>query len=88
MPKTSVQRWRSWTQIGFFTLFLLAPPLNILRIDLTQGHAVLLAAILNAVQISGQSGAEIGTETTSGTPVPAGAAEGQPIENVGIGWGT
>ena len=42
MPKTSVQRWRSWTQIGFFTLFLLAPPLDILRIDLTQGHAILL----------------------------------------------
>ena len=42
MPRTSVQRWRSWTQIGFFTLFLLAPPLDILRIDLTQGHAILL----------------------------------------------
>lgn len=42
MPRTSVQHWRSWTQIGFFSLFLLAPPLDILRIDLTQGHAILL----------------------------------------------
>jgi polyferredoxin len=42
MTRTPVQRWRSWTQIGFFSLFLLAPPLDILRIDLTQGHAILL----------------------------------------------
>jgi ferredoxin-type protein NapH len=42
MIRTQVQRWRSWTQVGFFSLFLLAPPLDILRIDLTQGHAILL----------------------------------------------
>ena len=42
MTRTPVQRWRAWTQIGFFSLFLLAPPLDILRIDLTQGHAILL----------------------------------------------
>jgi ferredoxin-type protein NapH len=42
MTRTQVQRWRAWTQIGFFTLFLLAPPLDLLRLDLTQGHAILL----------------------------------------------
>ncbi len=42
MSRTRLQRARAWTQIGFFSLFLLAPPLDILRIDLTQGHAVLL----------------------------------------------
>ncbi len=40
--RTGLQRARAWTQIGFFSLFLLAPPLDILRIDLTQGHAILL----------------------------------------------
>ncbi|MEA3275423.1 MAG: 4Fe-4S binding protein [Pseudomonadota bacterium] len=38
----SLQRRRAWFQIGFFALFVLAPPLDILRIDLTQGHAILL----------------------------------------------
>jgi polyferredoxin len=42
MPRTPLQRARAWSQIGFFSLFLLAPPLDILRIDLTQGHAILL----------------------------------------------
>jgi ferredoxin-type protein NapH len=42
MTRAPVQRWRAWSQVGFFCLFLLAPPLDILRIDLTQGHAILL----------------------------------------------
>lgn len=42
MTRTALQRRRAWFQIGFFILFLLAPPLNIFRIDLTQGHAILL----------------------------------------------
>lgn len=41
MSEVSLQRRRSWTQSGFFLLFLLAPPLNILRLDLTTGHAIL-----------------------------------------------
>ena len=45
MTRAPVQRWRSWTQVGFFSLFLLAPPLDILRIDLTQGHAILLGSL-------------------------------------------
>jgi len=42
MTKTRLQHQRAWFQVSFFTLFLLAPPLDILRIDLTQGHAILL----------------------------------------------
>jgi ferredoxin-type protein NapH len=39
MPR---RRLRAWTQTGFFALFVLAPPLDLFRIDLTRGHAVLL----------------------------------------------
>jgi polyferredoxin len=39
---TTLQRRRAWFQWGFFALFLLAPPLDIFRIDLTQQHAILL----------------------------------------------
>jgi polyferredoxin len=42
MSRTGLQRARSWTQVGFFSLFLLAPPLDLLRLDLTQGHAIFL----------------------------------------------
>jgi len=42
MARTRLQKWRLAFQAGFFLLFLLAPPLDILRIDLTRGHAVLL----------------------------------------------
>jgi polyferredoxin len=42
MVRVGLQRHRRFWQIGFFALFVLAPPLNILRIDLTQGHAILL----------------------------------------------
>jgi len=42
MARTALQRKRAWFQIGFFALFVLAPPLDIFRIDLTQGHAILL----------------------------------------------
>jgi polyferredoxin len=41
MLATSIQRWRSVTQIGFFTLFVLAPPLDIFRYDLTLGNFIL-----------------------------------------------
>lgn len=42
MARASLQRSRWWFQAGFFLLFVLAPPLDLFRIDLTQGHAVLL----------------------------------------------
>lgn len=42
MPGTHLQRRRAWTQIGFFVLFVLAPPLDLFRIDLTLGHAIFL----------------------------------------------
>lgn len=42
MPRTALQRKRAWTQAGFFALFVLAPPLDLFRFDLTQGHAILL----------------------------------------------
>jgi polyferredoxin len=39
---TVVQRWRVLAQAAFFALFVLAPPLDLLRFDLTRGHAILL----------------------------------------------
>lgn len=42
MATTELQKRRYAFQAGFFLLFVLAPPLDILRIDLTRGHAVLL----------------------------------------------
>jgi len=41
MKPTGLQRRRRWFQAGFFALFVLAPPLNLLRLDLTRGHFVL-----------------------------------------------
>jgi len=41
MATTPIQRWRSLTQIGFFSLFVLAPPLNIFRYDLRIGNFIL-----------------------------------------------
>jgi ferredoxin-type protein NapH len=41
MQNRDIQRWRSVTQTGFFVLFLLAPPLDIFRYDLTLGHFIL-----------------------------------------------
>ena len=41
MATTPIQRWRSLTQIGFFSLFVLAPPLNIVRDDLRIGNFIL-----------------------------------------------
>ncbi len=38
----SLQRRRRLFQAGFFILFVLAPPLDLLRIDLTRGHAIFL----------------------------------------------
>lgn len=40
--KTPQQKRRLLWQSGFFALFVLAPPLDILRLDLTQGHFILL----------------------------------------------
>jgi polyferredoxin len=40
--REALQRRRLAFQAGFFLLFVLAPPLDILRIDLSRGHAVLL----------------------------------------------
>ena len=39
-----LQKHRFWFQIGFFVLFVLAPPLDIFRLDLTQGHFILFGA--------------------------------------------
>jgi ferredoxin-type protein NapH len=36
-----LQRRRGWFQAGFFLLFVLAPPLDIFRFDLTQNHFIL-----------------------------------------------
>ncbi|HHO68187.1 MAG TPA: 4Fe-4S binding protein [Gammaproteobacteria bacterium] len=36
-----VQRQRLWWRIGFFALFVLAPPLDLFRFDLVQGHFIL-----------------------------------------------
>jgi polyferredoxin len=38
----ATQRRRAWYQAGFFALFCLAPVFDLLRFDLTQGHAYLL----------------------------------------------
>jgi polyferredoxin len=42
MQTKHIQRWRSITQTGFFTLFVVAPPLDIFRYDLTLGHFIIL----------------------------------------------
>ncbi|WP_373508244.1 4Fe-4S binding protein [Thiocapsa sp.] len=41
MSRTRLQQRRAWFQVGFFALFLLAPPLDLFRVDLTLGHAIL-----------------------------------------------
>jgi polyferredoxin len=41
MQRTKIQRLRSLTQVGFFALFILAPPLDIFRYDLTIGNFIL-----------------------------------------------
>ncbi len=38
----SVQHWRSLTQVGFFALFVVAPPLDLFRYDITLGHFIVL----------------------------------------------
>jgi polyferredoxin len=42
MKRTALQRKRTWFQAGFFLLFLFAPVLDILRLDLNLGHFILL----------------------------------------------
>lgn len=41
MSRTALQRRRVWLQSGFFALFILAPPLDMLRLDLHLGHFIL-----------------------------------------------
>ncbi len=41
MSTTALQRRRRLFQAAFFSLFVLAPPLDILRLDLTRGHLIL-----------------------------------------------
>ena len=41
MKARHIQHWRSVTQAGFFILFVVAPPLDIFRYDLTLGHFIL-----------------------------------------------
>lgn len=41
-PNTKTQLYRSAAQIAFFTLFVLTPVLNIFRLDLIEGHFILL----------------------------------------------
>jgi ferredoxin-type protein NapH len=41
MSMSRLQHRRRWFQAGFFALFVLAPPLDLLRLDLTRGHFVL-----------------------------------------------
>jgi polyferredoxin len=41
MQSTTIQRWRSLTQVSFFALFILAPPLDIFRYDLTLGNFII-----------------------------------------------
>ena len=41
MTRTALQKRRAWFQTGFFLLFVMAPVLDILRLDLTRGHAIL-----------------------------------------------
>ncbi len=38
----TLQRCRAWTQTGLFLLFVLAPPLDLFRLDLSLGHFILL----------------------------------------------
>jgi len=38
--RTPLQTKRLWFQAGFFTLFILAPPLDIFRLDLNLGHFI------------------------------------------------
>lgn len=40
MAIISIQQWRSLTQVGFFALFVLAPPLNVFRYDLRLGNFI------------------------------------------------
>lgn len=55
-----LQRRRRLLQLAFFLTFILAPPLDLFRFDLTQGHFVILGVVwslgLDAV-MSGQAGA-------------------------------
>jgi polyferredoxin len=42
MKKPALQRYRAWTQIGFFALFTVTPIFDLFRYDLTRKHAYFL----------------------------------------------
>ena len=42
MRQQQLSRYRSCLQAGFFILFVVAPPLDIFRYDLTLGHFIVL----------------------------------------------
>lgn len=63
LPDTRLQHRRRWFQAAFFTLFVLAPPLDLLRFDLTSNHFILFGRpwtlgldALIAGEISGPAG--------------------------------
>lgn len=41
----ALQRRRRWLQAGFFLTFVLAPPLNLFRIDVTQAHVIIFGQV-------------------------------------------
>jgi polyferredoxin len=42
VQRHSLSRYRRWLQAGFFILFVVAPPLDVFRYDLTLGHFIVL----------------------------------------------
>ncbi|MCF7993765.1 MAG: 4Fe-4S binding protein [Chromatiaceae bacterium] len=64
MMRLSLQQRRFALQLGFFALFVLAPVLNLLRFDLTRGHAYLLGFDWT-LGLSGFVAGEVGTGTVA-----------------------
>ena len=42
---SDLQTWRRVWQAGFFILFLIAPPLDLFRIDITQAHVIIFGQV-------------------------------------------
>lgn len=42
---TRLQTRRRWLQAGFFILFLVAPPLDLFRVDVTQAHVIIFGQV-------------------------------------------
>jgi len=64
MIRLSLQQRRFALQLGFFALFVLAPVLNLLRFDLTRGHAYLLGFEWT-LGLSGFIAGEVGAGTVA-----------------------